>query len=108
MAYPTILPAASTAEPGVLFVAILGICIVMIGLFFIILLCTLMSRVCGLLAKTKKSAPEKANAAPSAPADSSASIPNRSELVAAISAAIAEDLGTDVSAIRVHSLKKIG
>ena len=37
-----------------------------------------------------------------------AAIPNRGELVAAISAAIAEDLGTDVSAIRIHSLRRAG
>ena len=32
-------------------------------------------------------------------------IPNRQELIAAISAALAEELGTDVSAIRILSFK---
>ena len=35
-------------------------------------------------------------------------VPNRSEVVAAVSAAIAEDLGTDVSAIRILSLTPVG
>jgi len=34
-------------------------------------------------------------------------IPNRGEFVAAISAAIAEDMGKDVSSIRILSIKKI-
>ena len=34
-------------------------------------------------------------------------IPNRAEFVAAVSAAIAEDLGTDVSKIQIISIKQI-
>ena len=34
-------------------------------------------------------------------------IPNRQKIVVAISAAIAEELGTDVSAIKIVSLKKL-
>ena len=34
-------------------------------------------------------------------------IPNRQELIAAVSAALAEELGTDVTAIRILSFKKV-
>ncbi len=34
-------------------------------------------------------------------------IPNRQEFIAAVSAAIAEELGEDVSAIRITSVKRI-
>ena len=36
-----------------------------------------------------------------------ADIPNRGELVAAISVALAEELGKDVKAIRIHSIKRV-
>ena len=36
-----------------------------------------------------------------------APIPNKGEMVAAIAAAIAEDLGTDVKGIRIKSIKRI-
>ena len=37
-----------------------------------------------------------------------AEIPNRGEVVAAVSAALAEELGTDVSAIRILSFRRVG
>ena len=46
--------------------------------------------------------------APSAPAKAAKSAPSNSgEILAAISAAIAEELGTDVSAFRIVSVKKL-
>ena len=42
-----------------------------------------------------------------APAPAANTIPNRQELIAAVSAALAEELGTDVSAIRILSFKKL-
>ena len=49
-----------------------------------------------------------APAAPAAPVAAPAAVePNRQELVAAVSAAIAEELGTDITGIRILSLKKI-
>jgi len=46
--------------------------------------------------------------APSAPKTATKSAPSNSgELLAAISAAIAEELGTDVSAFRIVSVKKL-
>ncbi|MBQ8747895.1 MAG: OadG family protein [Clostridia bacterium] len=98
--------ATASEEPGLLFVPIMGICTVLLGLTCIILLCTLMSKVCRLLEKSETDKPS-APAQTASPA-ASAPIPNKGELVAAISAALAEELGTDISAIRIHSLRRVG
>ncbi len=86
-------------------VVLLGVGIVFAGLICIVILCVLMGKVVRLL--EKKEAPA-ADPAPVAVAPAVAEpIPNRSELVAAISCCLAEELGTDVSAIRIVSLKKV-
>ena len=94
--------ASTAAEPNTLFVAAMGVTTVFLGLVCIILLCMLMSIVCKHFRK-ETAVP----AAVHAPAVSQEEIPNRTELIAAITAVIAEEMGADVSAIRVHSLKKI-
>lgn len=86
-------------------VVLLGMGIVFLGLICIVILCVMMGKVVRLL--EKKDAPATAAPAPVA-APAVAEIPNRAELVAAISCCIAEELGTDVSAIRIVSLKKLG
>lgn len=80
----------------------LGMGIVFAGLICIVFLCYITGLVVGLF--QKKSAPAPAEAA--APAAAQA-IPNRGELVAAISCCLAEELGTEVEAIRIVSLKKV-
>ena len=91
-----------------------GILIVFIGLICLIALVTVMGAVCQKLLNGNGAAKpaEKKAAAPAAPAAPRAAqggaIENRDELVAIFSAAVAEELGTDVSAIRVVSLKEIG
>ena len=83
-----------------LFLCLMGIGTVFFGLICIILLVTLMSFVCR---KTE----QKTTLAPvSAPAG----VPKAGigpELIAAVSAAIAEEMGTDISAIRIISMKQI-
>ena len=83
-------------------VILLGMGIVFAGLICIVILCSIMGKVVQMF---KKEAP--AATAPVAIAAAPAAIPNRSELVAAISCCLAEELGTDVSAIRIVSLKKV-
>ena len=94
-----------------LFVVLMGLGTVFFGLICIIILSTLMSAVCGLLAK-KPAASQKTDAAPAevtaAPAAVPVAAPDRQAMIAAISAAIAEDLGTDVSGVRIRSLKHVG
>lgn len=88
-------------------VVLLGMGIVFAGLICIVVLCMLMGKVVRLLEKKEEPAAPAASAAPVAPAAPAAEIPNRQELVAAISCCLAEELGTDVSAIRIVSLKKV-
>ena len=79
------------------FVVVMGVCVVFAVLVLIIGLCYLLALAC----KEKKQAPE------ASPASTDEAIPNRAELVAALSVAIAEYSGTDASAIRILSIKKI-
>lgn len=89
-----------------LFVLGLGVGTVFVGLICIIALCKLMSAVCAKFDK-KPVRPTAAvpAAAPVAPVVEA--IPNRQAFIAAVSAAIAEEMGTDVSKIRILSVQKI-
>ena len=80
------------------FVVVMGVATVFIVLVLIIGLCYLLALAC-----KEKESKEEAVVAPVA----EESIPNRAEFVAAVSAAIAEYSGTDASAIRILSIKKI-
>lgn len=91
------------------FVVAMGMGIVFIGLICIVFLCMLMSKI--VMAMDTKSAAStpvsSAQTTPEATAAATDAIPNRQELIAAVSAALAEELGTDVSAIRILSFKKV-
>ena len=83
-----------------LFVCLMGMGTVFFGLICLIVLTTVMGKTVG-----GRTAPAAAPApVPAAPA---AAEPNRQELVAAVSAAIAEELGTDITGIRIVSMKKL-
>ena len=87
----------------------MGLGVVFFGLICIIILITIMGKVINLFVKDEP-APVKAMPLPQAPKAASASsgeIPNRAEFVAAVSAAIAEELGTDINKIQIVSIKKI-
>ena len=81
-----------------LFVVLMGLGTVFAGLLCIILLVTLMSWVCA-----RTSAPKTVPQMPAAPASGTVT----PAMMAAVAAAIAEDMGTDVSAIRIVSMKKV-
>lgn len=82
-----------------------GLGLVFIGLICIILICMIMGAICKRF--IKEDAPKAATPAPvSAPAKK-AVIANKGEFIAAVSAAIAEDLGTEVSGIRILSVKQL-
>ena len=91
-----------------LFVCLMGVCTVFIGLICIIILVSIMS---GIVRKTDRSSkePPMEQARPLPSASVSAPDPGQvtPEMVAAVSAAIAQELGTDVSAIRILSFKKV-
>lgn len=82
----------------------IGLGTVFAGLIGLILICYIMSSVVRLFAKNEKSA-STTQAAPIA--QPQAAIANKGEFAAAIAAAIAEDLGTDVTGIRIKSVKKL-
>ena len=85
-------------------VCVLGISVVFVGLISIIAILYLMNFIIGATKKTEKAATTTpATAAPAAPA----AIENRREIIAAVCAAVAEEEGTDISAIRVISFKKL-
>ncbi len=88
----------------------IGILIVFIGLVCLIALVTIMGSICTrVLSREAAPKAKKAASAPApAPVAASPAIENRDELIVAFSAAVAEELGTDVSAIRVVSFKQIG
>lgn len=87
--------------PSNLFVVLMGVGTVFVGLISIILLVSLMGWICRKLEKTSSAAPAAPAAVPQRQAV------NGGEILAAVSAAIAEDLGTDVSAIRITSIKRV-
>ena len=82
-----------------LFVVLLGLGTVFAGLLCIILLISVMSWLCS------RTAPKAAAPAPAAVNGGSSGV--TPAMIAAVSAAIAEDMGTDVSAIRIVSMKKV-
>ena len=83
-----------------LFVVLMGICTVFIGLICIIIIVSIMGSVCR---KMVKEAPAASTAVPAAAPQQSIT----PEIVAALSAAIAENMGAEVSAIRIKNIKKI-
>ena len=87
-------------EPSTLFVCLMGVGTVFIGLVCIVLICTLLS----LISRTafKQDTASKREAAVAVEPDS-----NRQEMIAAISAAVAEASGKEMSAIRILSVKKL-
>ncbi|MBQ1274982.1 MAG: OadG family protein [Cellulosilyticum sp.] len=87
------------------FVILMGLGTVFIGLICIIAICYVMSYVVQKI--TKPTAPVSAPVTEVTPAPAKSTITNRQEFIAAVSAVIAEELGTDVSAIRILSVKEL-
>ena len=84
---------------SIIFVCLMGMGPVFFGLICLIVLTTLLGRVCG---QKQQSAPAAVSPAPAA-----VSAGDQQELIAAVSAAIAEELGTDITGIRILSIKKV-
>lgn len=86
------------------FVVVMGLGTVFVGLICIIIILKIMGAIIGKVTQKK---PAEAVAAPAAEPVKMAE-PDKGALMAAVSAAIAETMGKDVSGIRIHSFKKIG
>ena len=85
---------------SIVFVCLMGMGTVFFGLICLIVLTTFLGRICG------RGQAEAPAACPAVPAPA-APEPNQQELIAAVSAAIAEELGTDITGIRILSMKKL-
>lgn len=94
------------AEPSFLQVVAMGLVTVFVVLICLIIIIKIMGAV---MASSGKAAPAPAPApAPRAASPvPAAAQPNKQQLVAAISAAIAEDMGSSVDHIRIHSIRKL-
>ncbi len=87
-------------------VILMGMCTVFVVLISLILIITIMGKIMGAVtAKQKAAAPAPAAAAPSPVA--AAPVGNKQQLVAVMAAVIAEDMGTDVGRIKIHSIRKL-
>ena len=93
------------AENSILFVTCLGVGTVFIGLVSIIILTKIMSAFCKNSNEAKNNVSNAVNS-PTASIQNN-NIENRQEIIAAVSAAIAETLGEEVDALKIISFKKI-
>ena len=91
-------------EYSAAFVVLLGLGTVFVGLILLVFLTLLMGRIMTAVDKSDAAAPAPAVSAPT-PAQMSAG--DADQLAAAVAAAIAEDLGTDITGIRIVSMKRI-
>ena len=83
-------------------VVLMGVGVVFLGLLLIVFICKIMSL---FFVKTAKQSESKPTVA-ATPVKSTV-IENRQEIIAAVTAACAEELGKDISALRVISFKKL-
>ena len=95
-------------EPSSLFVVLMGVATVFICLISIIILIKLLGFI---VIRFKGNEPDQANQTPVPAAKTVPATPapstNRQQVIAAISAAISEDMGGNVPGIRIHSIKKL-
>jgi sodium pump decarboxylase gamma subunit len=99
----TLLNATTPSDPAVWFVCLLGVGVVFAGLILLIGIVSLMNLVTSGFTKE-----QPAKEIPQAPVSTTNTvIENKQEILAAVCAAVAEENGTDISAIRVLSFKKI-
>ena len=83
-------------------VCAMGIGIVFFGLVCLIIMCNIIGMFCNILVKNPTSEDNKPTVVTNPLTQK-----DKGEIVAAISSAVAEEMGTDVSAIRIKSIKKI-
>ena len=86
---------------GLLGVVLLGIGIVFVGLICLIVLVTILGKV----VKPAKEQKVASSAAPALAAASEGAV--TPQMVAAVSAVLAEEMGTDISGIRIRSFKRV-
>ncbi len=88
-------------------VVLMGLITVFVVLVCLIVIIKLMGAIVAKAAPAKPAAPAASTAAAPAPVPTAAPAGNKQQIVAAIAVAIAEEMGTDVSHIRIHSIKRV-
>lgn len=97
--------ATQAVEPSFLQVVAMGLVTVFVVLVCLIIIIKIMGALIGNRTNSAPSAPAAAPApVPAAPAPAA---PNKQQLVAAISAAIAEEMGSGVEHIKIHSIRRL-
>lgn len=102
-----LLQSTGAEEPSILLVCALGIGVVFVGLALLVGIVSIMNAFFRNNKETPQTQDSPVTPAATAVEAQSAPIENKQELIAAICAAIAEENGTDISAIRVVSFKKL-
>lgn len=87
-----------------LFVVLLGMGTVFAGLILIIFLCNVMSFFIRLTDNKESNSPAPVQTPVT---QTNAPIQDKPSLIAAVSAVVAEELGTEISNIRIHSIKRV-
>lgn len=85
----------------------LGMGTVFVGLICLILICYIMSAVIKLFTGDNKKEEVEAKKPAQSAVSAASTVQNKGEFAAAIACAIAEDLGTDVTGIRIKSVKRV-
>lgn len=83
----------------------MGMVTVFVVLICLILIITIMGKIMGAVTAKQKAASPAPAAAPAPVA--AAPVGNKQQLVAVMAAVIAEDMGTDVGRIKIHSIRKL-
>lgn len=94
-------------EPGNLQVVLMGMITVFICLILLIALITVMSRIMQRFIKTPAAAGTGLQPSPAISSTPAVSGEEKQRIVAAISAAVAEEMKTDVSRLKIHSIKRL-
>ncbi len=87
------------------FVIVMGLGTVFVGLICLVLLCKILGLVSALNHHENDTPTSESTVTPTTPAKTTFS--NRQEVIAAIGAVIAEDLGVDVTGIQITSIRRI-
>lgn len=88
-------------------VVLLGVSTVFIGLISLVILCKILGKLCNNEEQNISTKTAVITNPITTAISTNQTIENKQQIIAAVSAAIAEELGTDISAIRILSFKKI-
>ncbi len=95
------------SEPSFVQVIAMGLITVFVVLICLIIIIKIMGAIMSKFTGNAAPQPAPVPAAAPAPAAPAPAAANKQQLVAAIAAAIAEDMGADVQHIKIHSIRKL-